>query len=538
MLDESPPTWDRIRADVWKFCKESSALGYNAVTLDDVAHLYHHPLHEEELRLRIAFLRDQFRQIFRIVIESKMQVFLTVDAVPMTAALERHFCYDREAIDRYFQNMIASVLDDFPEIAGIILRIGESDARDVKDPLKSHLHIKSAAHANEVLHLLLPEFVARERTLIFRTWTVGAYGIGDLIWHRDTISRALAGLGGEHFIVSMKHGESDFFRYLPLNKAFFHVPQKKIIELQARREYEGAGEYPSFILKDCLAFHTQLATIKNMVGMSVWCQTGGWHRFKRLAFLQQDESDRWIRANVLAAIRIFRYGDSRDEFLQHWMPQHAKEAGQFIDSCDHLIEQGLYIKSYARQKNFFRRLRLPPLLHTYWDSVYVHPFLRVFKQQLICDYESELAADSQLMSEFAKLKANCQAWGWPADDIEHMEDLWRILLLVRAYYFSPDSDKALSMVRDAKKAYKKRWPAAQRTRYRIKTNFPRQALSPKLVKWCSKIFLRGKRGYRIFDQIVTIHGLAILFKATSANSRKALPKALRKLAMGIDTLFR
>ncbi len=513
-------------------------MGYNAVSLDDVAHLYHHPLHEAGETRRIAFLCDQFREIFRIVRDAGMSLYLTVDAVPMTQGLAEHFCGDRDAIDRYFQQMISQVLEDFPEISGIILRIGESDGRDVKDPLRSHLHVKSAAHANELLHRLLPEFVSRQRTLIFRTWTVGAYGIGDLIWHRDTMARALEGLGGENFIVSMKHGESDFFRYLPLNKAFFHLPQRKLLELQARREYEGAGEYPSFLLKDCLAFRETLSQVSNMAGISVWCQTGGWHRFRRLALLQSDGSDRWIHANMLAAIRIFRFKDSREEFLETWSPGLADEAGDFIDACDRLIETGLYIRSYARKKRFFRRLRLPPLLHAYWDSIYVHPFLRVFKQHLIDDGNVSIDEATQALTEFPLLRSYCQARGWPCDDVDHMQDVWRILQLVRCYYFSNDGEKSLEKVCDAKQLYKKRWPAEQRTRYRIKTNFPRQAMSPKLVKWCSRLFLRGKRGYRWFDQIVTIHGLAILFHATAGKNAKVTPKALRKLAMGIDTLFR
>ena len=57
----------------------------------------------------------------------------------------------------------------------------------------------------------------------------------------------------------MKHGESDFFRYLPLNRSFFRVKQRKLLELQARREYEGAGEYPSFIGWDCERFAEELS---------------------------------------------------------------------------------------------------------------------------------------------------------------------------------------------------------------------------------------------------------------------------------------
>ena len=155
---------------------------------------------------------------------------------------------------------------------------------------------------------MLPEFENRGRDLIFRTWTVGAHRIGDLIWHRGTLEKTLEGLDSPNLIVSMKHGESDFFRYLPLNRAFFRVKQRKIIELQARREYEGAGEYPSFIGWDCEHFAKELAHAENIAGISVWCQTGGWHRFRRRAFLENDQRDIWIRLNTAAAIGVFKHG--------------------------------------------------------------------------------------------------------------------------------------------------------------------------------------------------------------------------------------
>ena len=65
---------------------------------------------------------------------------------------------------------------------GIILRIGESDGTDVRDPLRSHLHLRNSKQTHRFLRDLLPLFENRQRLLVFRTWTVGAHRIGDLIW--------------------------------------------------------------------------------------------------------------------------------------------------------------------------------------------------------------------------------------------------------------------------------------------------------------------------------------------------------------------
>lgn len=210
-LGDSEEQWRQIHDDMTVFCREVAALGYNAVTLDDLAHLAPHPLHEESLAAQIAAWRSRFASLIALIRSHDLAVYLTLDAVPMTEALALHFCDDADAIGAYFRRMIAGVLRDFPAVAGVVLRVGESDARDVKDPIRSQLFLRNAAQANEFLHSLIPIFAAADRMLIFRTWTVGAHGVGDLLWHRETLDRTLQDIDSPHFIVSMKHGESDFF---------------------------------------------------------------------------------------------------------------------------------------------------------------------------------------------------------------------------------------------------------------------------------------------------------------------------------------
>ena len=121
---------------------------------------------------------------------------------------------------------------------GLILRIGESDGLDVSGDFKSELHFRSAGEVNDALLQILPVFEKHRRRLIFRTWTVGAYRVGDLMWHRKTFARVLKDIDSPWFVVAIKYGESDFFRYLPLNRNFFRTRLQKLVELQAKREYE------------------------------------------------------------------------------------------------------------------------------------------------------------------------------------------------------------------------------------------------------------------------------------------------------------
>jgi hypothetical protein len=530
--------WPAIEDDLRVFAEQVVRLGYNAVTLDDLAHLAPHPLHEPEVASRIAFLRDRFSNIFRMLRgEFGLRVYLTSDVLPLTPALEAAMGDDEEELSGYYQNLIRSALDDFPELAGLILRIGESDGRDVKDPMRTRLHLRTAGQVNRMLCELLPDFETRGRDLIFRTWTVGAHPIGDLMWHRERLAITLDGLESPNLIVSMKHGESDFFRHLPLNRAFFRVKQRKLIELQARREYEGAGEYPSFIGSNCERIARELSGVKNMAGISVWCQTGGWHRFGRRAFLENHDRDIWIQLNAAAATGVFKHGEPAPKSVERVVgPERAAAALELLHHSEELIHNLLYIPGFAEQKLFFRRVRIPPLLHIYWDGVFINHAVRKLLRHFTQQPEAAIERGEKAASLFPRMIELALEAELPVDDIEHMRDLFELLLLARRYYFLPFDSGMATRIREAKRAYKTRWP--QERRYRIKVSFAAMPIGNYAIAIGARLLLRRKRGYRWLDRLFVLHGLGPLIRAFLRCNPQALPKLLRKSAMGVETLFK
>jgi hypothetical protein len=538
---EATQQWQRIQQDMRDFASEVSSLGYNAVTLDDLAHLATHPLHEPEIAANIAYFRKQFSSLFDILTEEfGLKVFLTSDVIPLTAAIEESISHSKSELENYYLTLIQNTLDDFPQLSGIILRIGESDGLDVKDPIRTHLHLRNPRETNQLIRKLLPEFEQRNKKLILRTWTVGAHRIGDLIWHRGTLSETLAGIDSPNFIVSMKHGESDFFRHIPLNKAFFHVKQAKIIELQARREYEGAGEFPSFIGADCEHFNRELKNAENVVGMSIWCQTGGWHRFRRLTYLSGNRHpDIWIRLNVSVAIHVFRYKRSIEQSIEQSLgSQRAPATLELLRHADTVIQQIFYIEEFARQKIFFRRVRIPPLLHLYWDGLFINHAVSKILNHFIPDPESSMRAADSAYLLFPKMISLARKADLPVDDIEHMRDFFGIILLARRYYFLPFDESLAEQIRIAKKNYKTRYPSTERNRYKIKVSFEPFHIKRRTLSWASSILLRKQRGYRIIDHLFTLHLLGFAYRIFKPRDPKKMPKLLRKSAMGVDTLFK
>lgn len=539
--DEAEAQWQTIHSDLRHFAHEVSALGYNAVTLDDLAHLATHPLHEPEIAEDITYFRKQFTAIFEMLtVEFGLKVFLTSDILPLTPAISEALADQPDEHEAYYLSLVTGTLDDFPQLSGLILRIGESDGNDVTDPIRTSLHLRNPRETNNLLRKLLPEFDSRGKKLILRTWTVGAHSIGDLIWHRGTMEETLDGITSPNFIISMKHGESDFFRHIPLNKAFFRTSVPKIIELQARREYEGAGEYPSFIGRDCEHFARELEGAENVIGMSVWCQTGGWHRFRRLSFLPGNKHpDIWIRLNVATAIHIFKYGHSVEKAIEATLGKdRAPAALELLRHADTVIHQLLYIEDFARQKLFFRRVRIPPLLNVYWDCLFINHAVSKVLRHFLPDPEHALRSGAAATKLFPEMISLAKEANLPTGDIAHMRDLFHLIHLARQYYFLPYDETLAGRIRSAKKEYKKRYPAEVRDRYRIKLSFEPFKVKRRTLSWASSLLLRKKRGYRVIDHLFTLHLLGYAYRLFKPRNPKDMPKFLRKSAMGIDSLFK
>jgi hypothetical protein len=535
---EREAQWSVIRADFATLARKVAALGYNAITLDDLPHLADHPWFEPALRARIAVFRGEFRTLFGIARSQGLQVFVTTDYLTTSPAVDAQLRGDAGASRAWFRGLVDGFLADFPEVAGIVLRIGESDGHDVADPLRSRLAVRTSRQVRRLLLDILPTFEKYGRRLIFRTWTVGAHLIGDLIWHRERFTQTFGGIDSPALLVSMKYGESDFFRYLPLNRHFFRLELPTIVEFQARREYEGAGEYPSFIGWEVEQYARELRGAKNLAGFSVWCQTGGWHAFRRLAFLQREAH--WIELNTAAIARVMQHGDSVESIVTAAVGEaRAADALEFLRHADEMVRQILYIEDFARQKLFFRRVRIPPLLHVFWDCVFFNDGTRRLLGHLVRDAEGTLRSGEAAYRNFPRMLELAARLDWPVEDVEFMQDTYRILLLARRYYLLPPDPALEAQILAEKDAYKLRWPRPYRQRYRLRTSFEPLQVKMRTFRWLMRLVLRRRRGYRpVLDHLFTLRVLSWAWRLFRTRNDKALPKLARKTAMGVDALFR
>lgn len=529
-----------IRADLDVFADRVRKIGFNSVSLDDVAHLIPDPWLEPWVNASISACQKEYHALFSILRRHGLQIYLTIDVLSLSPGLKASIGGSRARAGQFLVRQFHSLFQTFPEVRGVIVRIGECDGKDVQGQFKSELLLRTSRQVNGLLKKLLPVFDHYGRQLILRTWTVGSYPIGDFIWHRDTTARVLRGIDNPNFILSMKYGESDFFRYLPLNKHFFRLKVKKIVELQARREYEGCGEYPSFIGWDYEKYAQQLAGADNMVGICVWCQTGGWGPFRRLSFLEP--AALWNELNSYVTLKIFRYDWSVERAVEAFAIERGYTNSQgFLELLrldDEVIKELLYIKEFASQKLFFRRVRIPPLLYVFWNNIFINHSVRKVLRYLVQDGEQSVSSGYQALEKIERMKALAMDLQLPADDIQFMADTFALLALAREYYFLPYTEEIKLRLKNAKKQYKSQYPKSCRPRYRVKTDFSPFVLRTRHLGWLLRISLRSKRGYRVLDYLLTLHLLTMIYFLITRAKPDLIPSFARKSAMGIGAIFR
>lgn len=523
--------WDRIAADLADFAEAVQREGFNAISLDDIAHLTPHPWYEEAVAERISFFREKFRGMLGDLRQRGLRVFVTSDVVTLSAGVAARLGTSRGARRAFYLDILRSFFAGWPEVEGIILRIGESDGLDVHDDLRSELHLRSAGEANEFLQEVLPLADEFGRTVILRTWTVGAHRIGDLIWRKGTLEKLVAGIDSPRFVLSMKPGDSDFFRYLSLNDSFRRYPGAKILELQARPEYEGAGELPTFLGYEYEAYRKSLEGVENLVGVSVWCQTGGWHRFRRMSFF--GDRSPWVELNARLVVALFSRGRTVEETLTaEGLPV------PFFRKLDEVIREGFYLPPFARQQLFFRRVRIPPLLHVYWDTIFIIAPVRKLMRHFVPEREEVMAAGERTKELIASLEDEVGGTPFARHDLEFLRDTLEMIALARRYYFGPYSEELAVEIERAKRRYKKRWPkGGVRTRFRVRTDFAPSRLNRRTLTWGGRVLLRRRKGYRFLDYLFVLTLLGWCYRFFIRSRPEVLPKFVRESAMGVDSLF-
>ncbi|UMB61769.1 hypothetical protein MHL31_06085 [Lutibacter sp. A80] len=190
--------------------------------------------------------------------------------------------------EKLIRAQINEMFDQFPDLDGLVVRIGETYLHDAPYHLGAINNKNNPEKTIIPLINILKEEICekRDKQLIFRTW--GAFDRN----MKDYMSVSNAIEPHKNLIISVKHVEGDFHRSNEFSKVIGQGRHRQIIEVQSAREYEGKGAYPNYIAHGVIAGfeehanmpEEQINSLSEFVekkpelyaGIWTWSRGGGW----------------------------------------------------------------------------------------------------------------------------------------------------------------------------------------------------------------------------------------------------------------------
>lgn len=528
---------DNIIVNFETYASKVSNLGYDSISIDDLAHLVVLPFYNPQLQVLLEDYGSLYDRLFCIAKKHRLKVFVNTDYLFFNEDISRYLEENTIAPDDFFVDVLKRAMERYPDIQGVIVRIGEKDGNDVTGTFLSQLQLETPRQANQLIKKILPVFERRNKTLIFRTWTIGAYKIGDLIWNKKTYDAVFSSIQSDALVIGMKYGDTDFMRYLTLNPLFADSQHKLIIELQTRREWEGMGTYPSFVGWDYARYLAELSANKNLVGIHVWCQTGGWAKREWTNLTYLHGSSFWNELNTEVVIDMVHHGLSVEDAIARFCNRRniggAPQFTRLLEYSDIAIKKGFYISDIAVKELYFRRTRIPPLMWLTWDRIHL-PSLFVYVHRMLLPHKNNVLKDG-LEAVEAVEKAISLAKELNLDDREvtslfFERDTLEILAQLRRYIFQAQSKKTLIKINQQITEYQKKYPQHYSIQYLVpikKRHLPRSLL---------RLFVRATLSYRMLDRLL------LWFSPLQARLigyyLKKSKSHLADQSMGFDTLFK
>lgn len=213
--------------------------------------------------------------------------------------------------------------------------------------------------------------------ILFRNWSVGVGEVGDMHINPQTYNRVLADLDSPHLIVSTKHTMGDFFSYLPCNPTLKSGKQTRLVEFQARREFEGFGSLPNYMGMPYREALLELCGCNSRIeGIWLWTQRGGPLRAGPLSLYPFYGFWNFTDANVYVMGRLaWDPKVDMQQVTETWVRSNVGNDPQAIDSMTRLllisheaILNGLYVSSMANKQVLAFGLQPPPTPWM-WDIV-------------------------------------------------------------------------------------------------------------------------------------------------------------------------
>ncbi len=366
------------------------ALGYNGLVIYESTALSGiqntDAIGSDEMRRWVNARVDHIGQTIQAAQDAGLAVYLSYDVLVLPVhVVERNInglcCKGRpqtlcpaseQALEQSVAGL-ASLIGRWPEVAGIVLRFGDTDAQRLPHLIGNDLYSPHCPRCSQFGRAdRATDFIKRfyrlvveemDKRLIVRAWNVRPGGMHDV---PDLAKRIAADLPGDpkddRLVLSFKFTQTDFWRYQRWNPSSLVCGDRPIIyELQCQREFEGKGGIPNWQAPLWRDGCPEVAHLEgevhglaeavdrvNLAGLWAWVRGGGWGG----PFVKNEQ---WIDANVFAVPLLA--DDPRVDLLglaEKWARDRLGVDDEVVapivrlleDSAD-FIRQAFYIGPFA-----------------------------------------------------------------------------------------------------------------------------------------------------------------------------------------------
>lgn len=335
---------------------------------------------------RALALQQAFGPLWQFAHDAGLQVFFRTDMLTLTTPLQHYLETRFGSLDaenpelwRVYSAGLDELYQSMPYVDGVLIRIGEAGSvYDIPGwDYYSALAVTTVPAVRAMLTAFTAEAEDADRTVIFRSWSVGVGAVGDM--HTDAASYAevLDGIDSPNLIVSTKYTLGDFYSHLPFNTTLEQGDQRRIVEFQSRREFEDFGAFPN----DLGSLYSQaitrfIAANPHVEGIWTWTQDGGPWRAGPLTLELKRGFWQLYELNTELAVRLAR-DPSLDpatitaDWARRWFsddPATVRAIGEAMAQSRGAITDGLYIGPYADRRVFAIGLEPPPMMWIFeWD---------------------------------------------------------------------------------------------------------------------------------------------------------------------------
>ncbi len=396
----NPPFVDTIalgreREKLGDYCGKMAEFGYNSMAMPWFLEFINFDKFEDGrriygdksiYRLRHNAFTQEFGELMNVAAHSGLDTYLWTDMISLTPPLRTYFEDRFGSVDtqdpelwEVYGKAAEEAFEKFPHVEGIILRIGEAGTIYNKPgwDYTSELYVRTEETVKLMLEAFLKAAEKYDKTIIFRTWSVGVGNIGDMHTNPKTYDQVLGQIESDHLIVSTKYCSGDFYSWLPFNPTLTQGKHRRIVEIQAKREFEGFGAFPNFVAPlHQSAIQWLVEKSQKVEGAWVWTQYGGPLRAGPLIIYPFFGFNVINDVNVYATSALLKNPYvNLDQVTSQWIESYFGSDSLLVANLTRVLndsyavmKKGLYISEFARYDVRALGLEPPPMLWIFeWD---------------------------------------------------------------------------------------------------------------------------------------------------------------------------